>query len=265
MNPWQLAQQIKHALTTAVWPTGAGELVFGLDRVRLFTGSPTKDQIPTGFPWCLIGIGSGDPDGDHPEFIVQTFDVVAGVSVFGDPMGEFAIMGGPSGDLGASDSRGIAEIAARTRAAVADLTGADGAKILLTATRIDAQQAFDTNRHLVADSHTLTGLCTSDLHYAAPQQLVLTNATDLWDWEGAHCSDRFDFKQYRMYWTTGTTPASRPDDPDATLVYTGDDPTTVHTAVSGRTYTVFCDYSSRKQTGVIEGSSAPEVGSFKAI
>ncbi len=231
--------------------------MFGKDRVRVFAGSPTADHIPNAFPWCLVGIGSGDPDPDHPEFIEQTFDVIAGVSVFGDPLGEFAILGGPSGDLGASDSRGIAEIAARTRAAVADLTGA--AKILITATRIDAQRAFDSDRHLVADSHTLTGLCTSDLHYASPQSLVLTGS--IWTWEGSHCSSRFDFMRYRLGFKTGTVPPETPD--DATIVYTGTNPTTTQLTQAGRAYAVFTDYSSRKQTGVVEGSSSgSEVGAF---
>ena len=112
------------------------------------------------------------------------------------------------------------------------------------------------------DEHSLSALCTSELHYAAPQQIKVASST--WTWEGSHCSDRFDFKQYRLYEHTsimngvGTAASGTP-----TLKYTGTAATTAWgPAVTSRYYHVFADYSSRKQSGVVEGSSSVEVGSY---
>ena len=42
MNPWQLAQQIKHKLELVAWPTAAAEAVFGTHgSVAVFAGLPT--------------------------------------------------------------------------------------------------------------------------------------------------------------------------------------------------------------------------------
>lgn len=260
MNPFQMALQIRHKLRTVVWPTGAGDLVFGARGAIVFAGTPTEEQIPPGFPWCLVGLGTGDPDEDHPELITQTFNLITGVDVAGDPMGEHSIIGGAVANLGKSVGRGIAEVGVRVRAAVQNLTGMDGAKILLTATAIDTPTAFGRGRHLTIDEHTLTALCTSDLHYAAPQ-VIAHDGTD-WTWTGGHCSSRFDFLQYRLVRKTGFEPGTGPS--DGTTVYTGTPATFTGVATNGNTYTVFCDYNARKGS-TIDGSSGVEVGSYKVV
>ena len=115
---------------------------------------------------------------------------------------------------------------------------------------------------MVLSEHSLSALCTSSLHYAAPQKIKLTS-TNAWTWEGAHCSDRYDFKQYRFYEHTsimngvGTAASGTP-----TLKYTGTSAAATVTKVTGRYYHAFADYSARKQSGVIEGTSSVEVGSY---
>ncbi len=264
MNPWQMAQQIKHKLKAVVWPlapSGTTEVVFGDQGVTVFAGTPTEEQIPPGFPWCLVGIGTGTADEDSPDLLEQQFALITGVDVAGDPMGEHSIIGGAVADLGKSVGRGIAEVAARVRAAVENLTGADGARIMLSTTSIDTPSALGRGRHLTIDEHTMTAICTSDLQYSAPQVVRHDlGEAEVWNWEGAHCSNRFDFVQYRLVRKAGITASTDPT--DGTVIYTGTAATTTQTATSGFTYTVFADYSSRKQTSVIEGSSSAEVGSY---
>lgn len=258
MNPWQIAQQLKHELEQVAWTTGSAKVVFGTNnRVRVTSGEPTQEQLPEGFPFALVILAGGVPDEEDPDLLVQRFEVLACVSVTGDPMGEAAVIGAAA-DLGESAGRGIAEVAARVRAAIGKLTGADGAKVQVTITDISTPKVL-AGPHVVIDEQTVTVLCTSDLHYAAPQEITVVGST--WTWAGPHCSDRFDFKQYRLVRKTGVAPAN-PD--DGTTVYTGTVAGTTHAPVFGEVYVAFADYSARKQSGVVEGSSDPEVGSIVA-
>ena len=260
MNPWQLAQQLKAELQAVTWPTGSAEVVFGTYGVHVFAGSPTEDQIPPDFPWVLVGIDNAEADEDHPEFLTQGYTLLSAADVAGDPLGEHGIIGGSVADLGASVGRGVSEVAERVRAAVENLTGADGAKILVSAVSTGSPTPFGRGKHLVLDEHTLTALCTSTLHYAAPQLLQLSGS--LWTWNGPHCSDRFDFLQYRLVEKTGSTASSTPS--DGTVVYTGTTANVTFATTSGRTYTVFADYNARG-AATVEGSSDSEVGSFRVV
>ena len=263
MNPWQMAQQIREELTTVAWPTGNAAVVFGADGVRVFSGFPNENQIMPGFPWCLVGINTGTHDEDHPEFIEQGFSIVAAVNVTGEPIGEFSMIGGAVGDLGESQGRGILEIAERVRSAVQNLTGADGAKILLSATSTGAPSKLSNGTHVTLDELTVSALCTSALDYAAPQSL--TRVGTAWSWEGSHVSDRFDFRRYTLGYVDGGTPAETIADLDVTE-YQGLTASTTQTVVTGKTYSVFAEYSARKHTSGpfrTEGkSSGSEVGAF---
>ena len=260
MNPWQMAQQIKHKLQAAVWPSGSGEKVFGDNEVIVTSGTPTQEQIPSAFPAALVVVGGGAPDPASPDLIVQSFSVTAIVSVTGDPMGESAVIGSSVSELGKSAGRGMSEISERVRATIEDLTGADGAKILLSGTDIDTPTTLG-GAHFVYEDFMLSALCTSALHYESPQQIAHDSGT--WSWEGTHCSNRFDFKQYRLVRKSGSSPSTSPS--DGVLLYTGEDAAAVRGSSSGNAYTVFADYASRKQSGVSEGSSSVEVGSYMVV
>lgn len=259
MNTWQMAQQIQAALQAVTWGVGSDEVVFGTHGVFVFAGSPTEEQIPPDCPWCLVGIEPGENDDDAPDFLLQRFNLLYASEVAGDPLGEQAIMGGAAPDLGKSAGRGVAEVAARVFAAVGDLTGADGAKVLVSASSTGAPAPIGRGRHLVLGERTLECYCTEALAYAAPQVVRRTGANLAW--EGSHCAARFDFLRYRVVQKAGTNPSSDPT--DGTVVYTGTAAAAVGIVSAGNTYTVFADYSARGQAGpVVEGSSDPEVGAY---
>ena len=259
MNPFQMALQIREELRTIAWPTGSADVVFGTHRVAVFVGTPTEEQIPPGFPWCLVGLSNGDPDEDAPELIEQQFALVTGVEVAGDPLGEFAMIGGSVAELGKSAGRGLLEIEERVRAAVQDLTGEDGAKIILSASSYGPPTLLGRQLHLAWSEITLTALCTSALHYAAPQVLARSGTT--WTWEGTHVSDRFDFRRYTLGYVAGATPVETIAELD-TVVYQDTAATTTHTVVASQAYSVFAEYNARGAASTEGESDGREVGAF---
>ena len=259
-----MAMQIRHVLRTVAWPGGAADVVFGTRGVFVFAGFPTEEQIPAGFPWALVSIDGGTPDEDHPEFLEQNYTIIVGAEVAGDPLGEFSIVGSSVADLGKSVGRGVSEIAERVRSAVENLTGADGAKVLLSSTSTGTPAAFGRGRHLTLHELSLTALCTSRLHYAAPQVARMPGAGTN-TWEGTHVTDRFDFLQFNVIELTGTTPSADPTDGTSVLTTTAlSDAGDPFTPVIGRTYTVFAQYNARDGS-TVDGSSDPEVGSYVVV
>lgn len=258
MNPWQMAQQLKRELEIAVWPTGAGNVVFGDDgSVIVFAGIPREDQIPPGFPLCFIGMDGGPHDEDEPELIEQSYTLMTACEAAGDPDGEFAIIGASITDIGDSAGRGVGEVVERVRNAIQDLTGTDGAPIQVSASRTGSPSELGRGRHLVLDEMTVSCQCTSRLFYTPPEQLAHSAGT--WTWAGQHCIDRFDFLQFRLVEKAGNDPSTDPS--DGTVVATVTVATVDFANTVGKTYTIFADYNAREGT-TVEGSSDPDVGSF---
>lgn len=260
MNPWQMAQQLKQELETVVWPSGSGDVVFGSRGVTVFAGVPTEQQIPPGFPWALVSIDDATADETHPDLLEQTYTILTGVSVAGDPLGEHALIGGAVADLGKSAGRGVAEVSARARAAVESLTGSDGAHVTVSATNLGSPTTLGRGKHLALADFTVTAVCTSDLFYAAPQRLKHDGIR--WSWVGTHCDTRFDFLQYVLVKKSGATASTSPS--DGTTLFSGDATEYLANADSATTYTVFAEYAARGGS-TADGNSEPEVGSYRVV
>lgn len=262
MNAWQLAQQIKRLLEQLTWPGGDQDAVFGTHgSVSIFAGAPAEEQIPPGFPWALVGIGAATPDQDHPDYMQQQISVAVAAEVAGDRMGEHAIIGGSAKDLGRSSGRGVGEIAYLVRERLQALTGADGASLVVSHTSSQPITALGRGRHVAMLEMDLTAWCTASPHYAAPQ--LLRYESSEWRWDGGRCSSRFDFYRYRLVSRVGSVPSQNPS--DGTVLYSGTSPQFAAASTSaGTTYTVFAEYNARGVASV-EGSSRPEVGSYRVI
>jgi len=259
MNPWQMAQQIKHLLQLVTWQQGDRDRIFGRNgSVAVFAGQPTEEQIPAGFPWAMVGIDSADFDPENPTVVNQRFNVIVAAEVAGDRSGEQAIIGGPARDLGRSAGRGSSEIAGWVRLALQDLNGADGAKVMLSGLSTSAPTTLGRGRHMVMDELTFSAVCTSHAYYAAPQELYWQGGA--WRWTGHQCQSRYDFVQFSLVRKAGEEKSRRPS--DGTIVYTGTDLTWTGPQVGGSTYTIFAEYASRSG-GTIESASLPEVGSYR--
>lgn len=260
MNPVQLAQQLKSILKAVQWPSGSQEVVFGIDGVSVYSGEPTEEVIPPGFPFVLIGIGDAVPDEDHPDLREQTFALIFVAEVLGDPLGENAVIGGSIADLGSSSGRGIAEVTAAALPAVRSLTTMDGASLVVSSVSSNSTNVLGRGRHLAMCEYRLTALCTEDPYYAAPARLRFIDGE--FAWASAMCTSRFDFLRFRLVEKEGTAPSEDPDDGD--VIYTGEDASFTGTATPGSTYTVFADYDSRG-SGVVEGTSAAVRGSYIVV
>jgi len=257
MNPWQLAQQIKHELAQVTWP--GGSVVFGPRSVFVYAGAvPADEEMPPAFPFAAVSIGSSTADDTHPDLLTQSFTVGACVEVAGDPLGEFAIIGSSRANLTKSAGAGIAEVTERVRAALNRLTILDGASIVVSGSGTTAVASPLRGRHVAAEEFTVQAMCSSAPFYAAPQQVRRSGNTI--NWVGTHCTNRFDFLQYRLGYVTGSTPAATPAGLTS-VVYTGTDLEAATTIAPNRVYQVFADYDPRG-TGAVAASSEPVVGSY---
>jgi hypothetical protein len=247
MNPTQMAQQIKHELQSVVWDVsdGTGEVVFGSYGVYVYAGAILDDNnLPTTFPFALVTIDQGTPDDDDPDLVEQNFTVLVAAEVFGDRVGEFAVIGSSRSSYGTSAGAGVAEVMSRARYAVQDLTGVDGAPIIISSTGIASTNVLEDNRNIAMQELTLTALCSSQEHYSPPQKLAW-DGDETWTWEGSHCSSRFDFIQYRMGYVSGDEPVEEVGSLDGTVDTTGNE-TLTHAPTSGRTYCIFAEYQPRQ-------------------
>lgn len=257
MNPFQLAQQLKHMLQTVAWDDGSGEVVFGTQGVFVAAGDVQEDSIPPAFPFALVTIDNGTPDPDEPSLIRQTFSIAIAVEVSGDPIGEHSVIGSSRSDLGKSVGAGIAEVAERVRFAVQKIATIDGAPIVVSGSGVSAPKPVGRGRHVAMESYTLDALCTSQPVYSAPQHV--SRFGEALRWDGTLCSPRFDFLRYRVAWKAGATAPASPA--DGTVVYTGTAQECALTFAGNRTYAVFADYDPRGN-GSVAASSAAVVGSY---
>lgn len=260
MNPWQLAQQIKHELASLRWLQGSADLVFGPRSVFVFAGVPPSDEVlPAGFPFALVSLDDATADEDHPDLLMQSVTVVSVVEAYGDELGEFAVIGGARPDLGKSAGAGVAEVSERVRSALQHITSYDGASIQVSAQGMGAPQPLGEGRHLAYDQMTLQALCTSQPMWTAPQQVTYANG--VFRWSGDQCANRFDFVGYRLGYQTGSTPTG-------TWTAVGDVVTyeeIAHTPQTQRVYSVRAQYDPRG-TGSATEQSDPDVrGAFVVL
>lgn len=242
MNPWQMAQQIRYLLRKQRWQGGQGELVFG-DAVNVFAGStPDQEAIPHGFPFALIGIDTRSHDPDEPSLIQQEFSILVAAEVAGDHLGELAVIGGSRPEASSSAGAGIGEVVEQAHRAIQDLTGADGSRIMASATGGSASAPMQPGRHCVFEQLTVSAACTTEQYYDPPQDFRRSGS--VWSWSGSHCEARFDFVRYRIGWVSGAVPATNYLDIEG-VEYTGAERTATFAAVAGRAYSVFAEYSPR--------------------
>jgi len=263
MNASQMAQQIKHELELATWPEAGGSVVFGTRGVLIVTDLPGEKELPQVTPFALVVMAGGTNDPDDPNLIEQTITVLAVSDVAGDPDGEGALLGGAQSVLGKSANRGVFELSGRVRAAVTNLTGADGAKLLLQGTSTGATAPLGAGRHRAVDESSFLGWVTAAPSYPHPVK-VTTGAN--WTYTGGtaaargHCSGVYNFLHYAVGYKAGGTPAASYHDFDGIAGTSTTEALTI-TAIGGNTYSLVAVFG--RSVNHIEGSSNPaQPGTF---
>lgn len=255
-----MAQQIKYRLGKVKWESGSLELVFGTNGVLIYAGnSPTEEELPSSTPFALVSVGSSSSDSDHPDHISQTFSVVCAVDVHGDPLGEFAVIGSSTADIGNSGGAGILEVSERVRSCLQNLSGSDGAYFSLVSSGVGSPGLIGKGRSFAYEETNLTGYCTSQPYFDAPQNFLISGGT--LSWSGQNCDSRFDFLQFRVGYVGGGTPAASSS--VWTNIYTGGSTTISHSPSSNRAYSVVAQYASRGGITSQNESSPSAVGAFR--
>lgn len=175
MNAWQAMRQLRAILRAAVWPDGAGEVVFS-SRVHVTAGMPDGVIPGVGYPFCLLAPGSTDEDEDDANLELCAMRVLLVVRGAGDAYGETALLGGPrSGGVGSSKGRGLLEVEEVLSDAVNKLDGTDGVNVRITGRAAPAAQVVGSD-YVVSREYTLEAVLTKSRTYAAPTALLATAA-----------------------------------------------------------------------------------------
>lgn len=233
--------------------------VFGDRSVVVFSGSPTDEQMPAGFPWALVGIDSSTSDAQTPDIVTQSFVVVVAAEVAGDPMGEFAVIGGSSSP-GTRRNRGIGEVVSVVRSELIAMSNQEGILLNITASSAGPSTPLGRLSHVAMEELTVETICTASPSYAAPQRANFNEDKTELSWSGLHCSSRYDFLDFRVLKKLGSQPSQNVG--DGTVIYTGGSTSTVITAPTGNTFTVFARYKDRSTETF--ATSSPEIGSWRS-
>lgn len=260
MNVQQMALQLQSTIQAATWGVSDDEVVFGSQKgiVAVYADAPTEEQFPPAFPCCLIVIGEGECDDDHPSLIDQSFRLVMGASSTGSPLGSHALIGGPAASLGKSRNRGAVELLSRVRDAVGQIDGSNGASLQVASRSFSAPFLVGALRHVAFAQLTVRAKCTEDLYYAAPQQMA-EPVSGTFTWDGQHCLDRFDFYEFELMSKSGSNSTSTSD---GTSLWTGTALTANPALTSGLYYTIFAKYDDRGAAANNDGESAAVIGTY---
>lgn len=227
MNTWQILQQIQFKLLARRWEGAPlGGLVFQQSSVIVSVGGEEAAMATLITPTCVIqplGASSDPAHDEEPDLIMQNINVRLTVTVPGDPLGEYSLIGG--GRQGQTDSRGrgLLEVEEEVLGAVAELNTIDGI-VIYNRAKSEAQAELDDNdRYTALRAYSFEALTTASRFYHPVINFIATDAAvasfaDInWDLPPA----RFDTRGVRILRVAGATPTTNPNNPLATVVLDG--------------------------------------------
>ena len=206
-SPWQTIRAIRARVAAAPWDTSPSGLIIG-SSAYISAGVENDAQLPGRLPFAFLNVGTQTGDLDDAGLVKQEFNLVLVTGVEGHDLGEFNLIGGPSGKTprsAYSQGRGILEIENGVLAEVKTLTGADGCPILVEHISAAAPQWL-RGRSVVWRQYVLSAWCTRADEYPAPRQLVATGGSGeivlAWDLPPS----RFDLDSVILRYASGATP-----------------------------------------------------------
>lgn len=225
MNTWQVIRQLKYLLLQRQWE-GAGSDVFQNNSV-VVTVAPDDQALAVLIPPIALirplGAQSDPIHDEEPDLIMQSVGVRLSVTVPGDALGEYALLGG--GRQGQTDSRGrgLLEVEEELYGAIESLNTINGV-VIYSRSKSEAEAELDEeNRYSCIRSYLFDVLTTADRFYHAVLGFVATDnvAPTFCDLNWTSAPMRFDSRGVRILRKSGSSPATNPTDLSAFVVADG--------------------------------------------
>jgi len=227
VNTWQILQQIRFKLLSRRWEGDPiGSLVFQQSSVIVSVGGEEAAMATLITPTCVIqplGASSDPAHDEEPDLIMQNINVRLTVTVPGDPIGEYSLIGG--GRQGQSDSRGrgLLEVEEEILAAIAELNTIDGI-VIYNRAKSEAQAELDDNdRYTALRAYSFEALTTASRFYHPVITFVAADAAAAGDADLTWIPSpaRFDSRGVRILRVAGAVPTLDPADGGAVVVLDG--------------------------------------------
>ncbi len=245
MNPWQQARQIKWILDWARWPDGAAGRLFPANSVVIVSGGdPALSDLR--YPIAMVVDAGQESDPQTPELLACRWRILLFARAEGQEASMAAAMGGPrTNGTGASEGRGVSEIAEEVVRNLSLLTGANGMAASCRV-RSGAQGAQIGSAFVAGKEIECETWATATRHYDSPLflagtggsgQVALTwkNPPTRWDQYIGAQHDGTRLAPIVRYASGATAPASATAGTGVTGISAGDTSKTV-TGLAAGTY-----------------------------
>ena len=230
MNIYQITQQLKYLIQKRTWDDAAGtgtNKVFN-DNSVVVTVGPSETSFASMIPpICLIRPGSAtsDPVADEdPNLLMQSFQILLGVVVPGDAVGQNALIGGNRQANDSSKGRGLLEVEEQLLQSVGLLNSVNGVE-MYNRTKSEATATLDdSNRYVAYREYGFEALCAVARYYPPCTRVTSADAGGAGDCTVSYFipPERFDGTgSPRILRVAGATPTTDPNDAGATVVQAG--------------------------------------------
>ena len=227
MNTWQVMQQVRFLLAARRWEgLPLAQPVFQQNSIVVSVLGDEPVMATLIPPTALIQPLASQTDPVHdeePELVVQAMNVRLTVTVPGDYLGEYALLGGGRQSQTDSRGRGLLEVEEELMAAIAVLEADAGVVILNRAKGAAESEIDDENRYTAMRSYQFEVITTASRYYPpvrnfnAVDGAVSTFCDVSWDLAPL----RWDTRGVRLLRVAGLTPTTNPVDPTASVILDG--------------------------------------------
>ena len=225
MNTWQVIRQIKYLLLQRKWE-GTGSDVFQNNSVVISVAPDDQALSVLVTPTAVLrplGAQSDPMHDEEPDLIMQSIGVRLSVTVPGDPLGQFALIGGGRQGQGDSRGRGLLEVEEELYGAIESLNTINGVVIYSRAKSEAEAELDDDNRYSCIRTYLFDALTTASRFYHPVLGFIATDnvASTFCDLDWTSAPMRFDSRGVRILRKSGSSPATNPTDLSATIVADG--------------------------------------------
>jgi len=227
VNTWQILQQLRFKLLARRWEDAvANQNVFQESSVIISVGGDEAAMATLITPTCVIqplGASSDPSHDEEPDLIMQSINVRVTVTVPGDPLGEYSLIGGGRQDQGDSRGRGLLEVEEEILGAIGELNTIDGV-VIYNRAKSEAQAELDDNdRYTAMRAYSFEALTSASRFYPPAEKFAAVDAGAAGDadltWIPAPI--RFDSRGVRILRVAGAVPTLDPADGGAVVVLDG--------------------------------------------